>query len=214
MKHIISVKDLTIKFENNCVFSNLNLKVVKGDKVAIIGESGSGKTTLINTLCGFNTNFKGEILIKGIPLNKENTAEIRKHISWLPQELTNNIQNTEDLFFYPFTFKANRHLYPSKNEIEKIFNEFGLSYQILQKKVQEISGGQKQRLVLASIILLKKDIIFLDEPTSALDEKNVEKVVNYLLQNKDLTIVATSHNKLWIDNSTKVLNIEDYARND
>ncbi len=213
MQPLLSVKNLSVQFGELQIFSDLNFEINNGDKVAVTGESGSGKTTLLNTLCGFNTNFKGEIIIAGMTLNKENIFEIRKHIAWLPQEITGGMETAEELFYFPFTFKANKHLMPTKQQIEEILNEFGLTPAILKKRIQEISGGQKQRIALASILLLKKDIIFLDEPTSALDDKNIKKVADYILDNKDLTVIATSHNKYWTSKSGKIINIEEYARN-
>ncbi len=213
MQPILSVKNLSVQFGKQPIFSGLNFTMNRGDKVAVTGESGSGKTTLLNTLCGFNTHFKGEITIAGMPLSKENIFEIRKHIAWLPQEITGAMDTAEELFYFPFTFKANKHLRPTRTQTENILHKFGLTSDILKKKIQEISGGQKQRIALASVLLLKKDIIFLDEPTSALDEKNIKKVADYILNNKDITVIATSHNPYWTSKSGQIINIENYASN-
>lgn len=213
MANEVIAKNLTVSLGGNIIFKNLSFSVKKGEKVSITGESGSGKTTLLNILCGFITNYTGTVDIKSKTINKNNIDLIRKkHIAWLPQEITGGFDTAEELFFYPFTFKNNEHLRPDDNEIDRIFNAFGLKKDILQKKLTEISGGQKQRVTLASIILQKKDIILLDEPTSALDEKNIKNVTDFLFSLKDQTIIATSHNPYWVSKSNKIINIEDYAK--
>jgi putative ABC transport system ATP-binding protein len=209
----VCAENLTVSLNGKNIFSNLSFSINKGEKVSIIGESGSGKTTLLNTLCGFITNYKGTLTIKGKQVNKNNIFTIRKkHIAWLPQEITAGFETAEELFFYPFSFKNNEHLQPSTIEINEIFQNFGIDREILKKKLSEISGGQKQRIALASIILLRKDIILLDEPSSALDEKNIKKVTDYIFSLKTQTIISTSHNPYWISKSDKTINIENYAK--
>ncbi len=209
---ILQVKDLSISFDNSTLFSNLSFEIFQGEKVTIIGASGTGKSTLINTLCGFNLNFSGQITIFNMPLDILHLFQIRNKISWLPQELQFPFDSVKELFYFPFDFNVNRHLKPAQKDIEELFEIFNLNTKLLDKRLSEISGGQKQRIIWVSILLLKKPIMFLDEPTSALDEDNIKKVTDYLFTQKDLTIIAASHNNYWINQSDKIINIEKYAQ--
>jgi len=212
MGKILQVSGLSVSYGNQPVFTNLSFDAYRGEKISLIGESGSGKTTLINAICGFIPSTKGEVIIKGTNVNKGNIDEIRrKYLTWLPQEVSGIFETASELFFYPFTFKANKHLYPTKKQINEIFENFGLKPRLLEKNINEISGGQKQRIALASIILLKRDIVLLDEPTSALDEKNIKNITDYIFSLQDTTVIASTHNSYWMRKTGKIINLDEYA---
>lgn len=205
---MIGINDLNINFNEEVIFKDFSLSVCKGEKIAIVGKSGKGKSTLLNLLAGFITDYKGQITIDGIYLESKNIQEIRKKIAWLPQDISLNLRTVNELIFTPFTFSINKEKKPSNKEISDIFNEFELSENLLIKTLKEISGGQKQRIMLASCLLMKKPLLLLDEPTSALDETSKKKVADYILNKQDITVIAVSHDKYWIENSNKTLLLE------
>ncbi len=204
---MINIKNLNVKFKNETVFENFSLTIHKGQKLAITGKSGKGKSTLLNLIAGFIPDFKGQIYVNGIVLNPNNICEIRKLIAWLPQETALNFNLVNDLFLSPFKFNINKKRLPDKKQIAEIFEYFELSEQLLKKKVKEISGGQKQRILLASCILLKKTVLLLDEPTSALDKSIKKKITDYIFSQKDMTIIAATHDDYWYEKSDKVMNL-------
>ena len=130
-----------------------------------------------------------------------------KDIAWLPQETALNFKTVNELFFASFEFVLNKNLKPTKQEVSNIFNEFELSKNLLTKKIKEISGGQKQRIILASCLLLKKTLLLIDEPTSALDENIKKKVTDYILSKNNLTVIAATHDKYWIEKSDLVVEL-------
>ncbi|HKL37761.1 MAG TPA: ATP-binding cassette domain-containing protein, partial [Bacteroidales bacterium] len=91
--------------------------------------------------------------------------------------------------------------------------DLGLSESILKKNLDEISGGQKQRLAIASAVLLDKALLILDEPTSSLDGKSIQKAADLIFPQKDLTVLSTSHNKWWIEQSDKTYNLDLHGTN-
>ncbi|MGI9526220.1 MAG: ABC transporter ATP-binding protein [Weeksellaceae bacterium] len=204
---MIQVKNLTVALGGKTIIDNLSFSLDKGKKMAIIGGSGTGKTTLLNTMAGFIPNFKGTILIDNIALNPTNIATIRSQIAWLPQDTSLNVKTVEELFYAPFNLQANKKQKPSKQEILEIFDAFELSESLLLKDSRDISGGQKQRIILASCILLHKPLLLIDEPTSALDKTIKEKVTDYVLGIKELTILAVTHDKYWMDQSDDILSL-------
>ncbi|MCF6183643.1 MAG: ATP-binding cassette domain-containing protein [Bacteroidales bacterium] len=204
---MIEISKLNINFKDEIIFSNFSLLIKKGEKVAITGKSGKGKTTLLNLLAGFVPDYKGVVSIFGKSLNAENISEIRKNIAWLPQDTSLAVKTVEELFYAPFEFEINKKNKPGKNEIAEIFKEFELSESLLDKKINEISGGQKQRIMLASCFLLKKSLLLIDEPTSALDEKVKRKITDYILNRKNLTVVAATHDEYWIKKSDKFVEL-------
>ena len=205
---IIEIKNLYVRYKDITLFNGLNAEIFKNEKVAIVGESGSGKSTLINVLLGFVPEFEGEIIIDHKELNEKNIHEIRKETAYVPQELSFSIFPTvKKLFYRPFEFKANKHLYPSKKQIKEIFDLFELDLNLLERPIKEISGGQKQRIVLAGGILLKKPLLFLDEPTSALNTSIKNKISDYILQLKDTTIIASTHDEYFIEKAQKIIRL-------
>ena len=205
---MVTINNLNISFGNEVVHKDFSLSVKKGEKLAITGEPGKGKTTLLNVLAGFIPNYEGEISVDGIGLNSKTVNEIRAKMAWLPQDTTLTLESVEELFFAPFEFVQNKAEKPTKEEIEAIFKAFNLSVELLTKKVNEVSGGQKQRIILASCLLLNKPLLLIDEPTSALDQAVKERVTNYILNKKELTVIAVTHDEYWIGNSDDVLEIK------
>lgn len=128
-------------------------------------------------------------------------------MAWLPQDTSLKLKTTEELLYAPFEFLLNKYNIPTNLEIFEIFKEFDLSENLLTKKLKEISGGQKQRIILASCLLLKKPLLLIDEPTSALDEHIKKKVTDYILNKKDLTVIAATHDDYWIEHSDKVIHL-------
>ena len=204
---MLTINNLNISFGSEIVHKNFSLSVKKGEKLAITGESGKGKTTLLNVLAGFIPDYEGEISVDGIVLNSKSIYEIRSKMAWLPQDTSLNLGSVKELFFAPFEFAQNKTEKPTKEEIAYIFKTFYLSEELLTKNVNEISGGQKQRIILASCLLLNKPLLLIDEPTSALDQAVKERVTDYILNKKELTVVAVTHDEYWINRSNRVIHL-------
>ena len=162
---------------------------------------------MLNLLVGFIPEFTGDVLVKGWPLDSKNINEIRQLIAWLPQETNLTFPKVGDLFWAPFRWISNKKQMPSEQAIQGVFEAFDLSFSLLKKNTKDISGGQKQRIMLASCLLLKKPILLLDEPTSALDDSVKRIVTDYILRQKDITVVVATHDSYWIEQSEKVVRL-------
>ncbi len=205
---MIEVENLTVSLDGKKILHNLSFHIPENKKVAVIGESGKGKTTLLNTLMGFVPHYTGKITVNKIDLNPKTVHQIRKIISYLPQDLHFSIlSSAKELFYKPFEFEANKHLYPSSAEVNRILKKFKLPPDIFSKGLKEISGGQKQRVALAGILLLKKPVLFLDEPTSALDAEIKKDIMDYIFSLDDITLMAATHDEEWIKRSEIIINL-------
>lgn len=206
---MIKVENLSVSFSGEQVIRNLSFVVLDGEKVALSGPSGSGKSTIINLLMGFVHPFGGNIWVNGMPLNEQNINYIRGQISWLPQELAFKLDSVRELFYLPFTFRANRDMLPSDGDVAALFKELLLDVSLLNKKLSEISGGQKQRVALASVLLLHKKILLLDEPTSALDAESRGAIINLIKKLQGVTVITSTHDAEWLEATDKVINLKD-----
>ncbi len=204
---MIIVDNLTVKFDEKIILNNLNFELPKGGKYAVAGPSGAGKSTLLNVLMGFAVPSSGKVIIDGSEVKSENIESIRSKIAWVPQELHLQVNGVKDLVQFPFSFKRNKKISPGDREISKILSTFGLDPDILNKQLNDISGGEKQRIVLSVAVLLKRQLVFLDEITSALDRGSRIKVMDYFFNQPDLTVLAVTHDDEWMKRSDKIIHL-------
>tara|TARA_R110002050_G_scaffold252628_1_gene390861 strand:+ start:18059 stop:18676 length:618 start_codon:yes stop_codon:yes gene_type:complete len=202
---IIQLKNINISYGSQVVIENLSFEVSKGEKVAITGESGKGKSTILNVLAGFTPFQEGAVLMFDKPLSPTNISFIRQQMAWLPQETALQFDSVQEMIDAPFEFAANAKKKPTDAQVQEVFENLSLPLDLLQKTPATISGGQRQRILLASSLLLKKPLLLTDEPTSALDEANRQRITDYVLSQKDLTVVASTHDNYWMDKSTKII---------
>jgi ABC-type bacteriocin/lantibiotic exporter with double-glycine peptidase domain len=202
---VAEFKNIEVRYDDKILFKDLSFDIEKGQKVVITGASGKGKTTVLNVLTGFTPFHTGDINVLGKSLSPENIQWIRQQISWVPQETALHFDSVKEMIYAPFEFASNTHLKPTKEQIELLFEALSLPFEILNKTPATISGGQRQRVLLASSLLLQKPILITDEPTSALDENNRKRITDYVLGQKDLTVIASTHDTYWMEKSDKII---------
>ena len=203
----IKFDHVSLNYGNEDIITNLSFDLNSKSKGVIKGASASGKTTLLNMVMGFSVPDRGKIMVDGIVVDGGNVFEIRSRIGWLPQEFPFGTGSVREVMMYPFQFKRNKSLKPSDNDILELMDAFDLSRNVLDKSFEEVSGGQKQRLGLITILLLKREVLLLDEPTSALDNHSKKLIIDYLFGNQDLTILSASHDPDWVNSFETVLEL-------
>lgn len=193
---LFSCRNLTFKTDDLTILNDLCLDISEGEHLAITGPSGSGKSSLLRVLLGFVAPTSGEILFKDKPLITKTLPELRNFVGTLFQEpsLTGNTVN--DAIFHPFTFQHNRKRIPSEERVLRELKSAGLHNNILDKKIDDISGGEKQRIALIRTILLDRMILVADEPTSALDKDSRNALTKMLLSPRRSAIIVTHDEEL------------------
>ncbi|MGG1400060.1 ABC transporter ATP-binding protein [Bacillus salipaludis] len=203
------------KFNKQEVLTGLDLKIVKGEFVSIMGASGSGKTTLLNVLSSIDRVSSGIIKIQGKEITRmkeKQLAEFRKHhLGFIFQEynLLDTLTVKENILL-PLSISN-----ASKQEADRRFNEVASQLGITEignKYPNEISGGQKQRTSAARAFIHNPSIIFADEPTGALDSKSASDLLNKLNQlniSSGATIVMVTHDPVAASYSSRVIFIKD-----
>ena len=194
----LSIKNLSYTYPDGThALKNVNMEILKGQKVAIMGPNGAGKSTLFSHFNGLTEPTSGYLELDGkkMEYDKKSLLEVRQKVGIV-------FQDPNDQLFAP-TVKEDVAFGPMN---------LGLSYEEVEKRVDEalelvgmkkfkdktphhLSGGQKKRVAIAGIIAMRPEIMILDEPTAGLDPQGVDQVLTILNNlNKDgMSIVISSH---------------------
>lgn len=209
IKGNIEFKNVYFSYNKKYNLENINLDIKKGEKVAIIGESGSGKTTLINLL---NRNYeivKGEILIDSINIKDYDFNFLKERIL-----ITNQKSNVfKDTIINNITFNKHKDIskYSRITLFDKVINkkEKNLKF-IVEQNGKNLSGGEKQRLILTRNIIKDFDILVLDDSLSATDLKTENKILdNILKEYKNKTIIFVTNRISSIKKFDKIIILKD-----
>ena len=194
---MLHINNACIAFGTEVLFSGFEMKLEKGETACIVGQSGCGKTSLLNAVMGFVPLYEGTIKVGGTLLDKSTIDLVRRQIAWIPQELALPFEWVKEMVSLPFELKVNRSVPFSEERLFMCFDELGLEHELYFKRVNEVSGGQRQRSMLAVAALLNKPLIVIDEPTSALDTGSTDKVLAFFRRQaeKGAAVLAVSHDK-------------------
>lgn len=194
---MLYIENASIAYNNEVLFSGFSLHLNRGEIASISGPSGCGKTSLLNAILGFTPLKEGRIVLNGTVLDKSSIDIVRKQIAWIPQELALPLEWVKDMVQLPFGLKANRNFPFSEVRLFEHFEDLGLEQELYYKRVNEISGGQRQRMMIAVASMIGKPLIIVDEPTSALDSGSSGKVLTFFrrLTEKGSAILTVSHDE-------------------
>ena len=194
---MLEIKNLKKSFANNHVLKGIDLKVNKGDVIAIIGSSGCGKSTFLRCINMIEKPSGGKIIFEGIDLTGKHVDlfRIREKIGMVFQQfnLFPHLTVIENIMLAPVKLKKMSNIEARKKAM-KLLDDIGLR----DKKdnyPNELSGGQKQRVAIARTLIMEPDIILFDEPTSALDPEMVGEVLDLMKKIADdgKTMIVVSH---------------------
>lgn len=203
METTIEFRNLTYRYPDTTkpALSNINLKVRQGEFVLVRGSSGSGKSTLLRCIMGLVPHytggfFKGRVTVNGLDTLKHSVEEISTLAGMVFQDPENQLVCTtvvNELAFGMENLRLERMEMHSR--MLETARELGIEH-LLDRKTTEISAGEKQKIILASVLAMQPKVLLLDEPSSQLDPSNTRKLNSILLKlnrEKDMTIVLVEH---------------------
>lgn len=194
----LETKDLSYTYHDGTqALKKVNIKIKKGEKIAIMGPNGAGKSTLFSHFNGLNEPTSGHVEIDGekIIFEREALLKVRQKVGIVFQDPNDQLfapTVKEDVAFGPMNLGL------EYEEVEKRIKEslemVGMSG-FEEKTPHHLSGGQQKRVAIAGIIAMRPEIMILDEPTAGLDPEGVDKVLNILndLNKEGMSIVISSH---------------------
>lgn len=221
-------KNLTMSFGTQTIFENVNLNIPDDTKIGVVGVNGAGKTTLFKLLMGLEFADAGNIITKSgyrinwLPqvisddvsdmnidvlnylLQARPIKKLNIELQTLYESLANTNSNQNEIFNK--IEKIQKQLdywdsYNAENTLFKIIDGVKLSDDILLKKLNELSGGQKSKVAFVKLLYSNPEIILLDEPTNHLDEESKKYIINYLKNYKG-TVLIISHDVDFLDQVT------------
>ena len=209
---MIEFRNITVKYKDKLVFDHFNLKINNGDKVLLYGKSGTGKSSILKLLLGFIQPETGEVLIDDSPLDKKSVWQLRRQTAFVNQNLEIGEGSIRKYFQEFFNLGCNSCISYDEEKILKLFEFFELPDDYLDKEIEELSGGEKQRIAIISSLLIDREIYLLDEITSALDTEMKQKVAKFFAKDFDKTLLIVSHDEIWKEfENIQVVNLNGAA---
>ncbi len=219
METVVELQDISKSYRMDKqelhILKNINLKIDKGERVAIMGPSGSGKSTLLHLIGCLDRPSSGKVLIDGTDISKLTDNELAKIRSekigfvfqffYLIPTLT-AIGNV----MLPMTFgkiPKSQH----KKKAEELLKAVGLEDRMYHKR-SELSGGEVQRVAIARAMANNPQIILADEPTGNLDSESGKEIMNLLIklnEEQKITLVIVTHENIIASHAERVINLKD-----
>ena len=227
MKDCLELRDVELAYGNRPVLRGVNLRLQRGESLAIVGPSGEGKTTLLLVLLGLLRPTAGEILIDGAPVSRATRASVRRQLGWVPQEPV----------LFADTILANVALGDERPDRERAERALGMAGarrivdalplgldSIVAEGGADLSVGERQRICIARALYRRAPILLLDEPTAALDggaEAELGRTIDALLAQEDdpdssqamtsraSTVILVSHRESTVRRADRVVVLVD-----
>lgn len=227
---ILTVEKLSHSFGGRIIFSDVSFRLLKGEHVALVGANGEGKSTFMNILTRKIEPESGKItwskkvkvgyldqhseLIKGSTI-RDNLQAAYSELFAIEQSISDDYIAMADIDEEKMNelledigtrqeYLEQHDYYLIDSKIEEIANAFGLNTIGLDRPVDELSGGQRTKILLAKLLLEKPDILLLDEPTNYLDKEHIDWLINYL-KNYENAFILVSHDIPFLNETVNII---------
>lgn len=218
---VLELKDVTFKYQlaKETILENISLSIEKGEFVALVGRNGVGKTTLCSIMRGLIPTFhtgtmSGQVLLNGIDISDMSIGDLALHIGFVFQNPFVQVSGVKQTVFEEIAYGL-ENLGVERSEIIRRVDEMLVQLNIghlKSKHPMQLSGGQSQRVALASVLVMDPGILIIDEPTSQLDPQGTEEVFETirLLKERKKTIILVEHKVDWVaEYADRVIVIND-----
>ncbi len=194
---MLEIKNLSYRYKKDIASLNqVSLTIQPGKLNILLGKNGSGKSTLMKCVLSLYKGYEGEILYNGTDMKKMKRKDIAKTISYLPQEIPRSsltVYDTLELGKLPYLSYRNHKR--KEDSISSIIEELHLE-NVIDKTTDELSGGERQKVMIAKALVQKCDLLIMDEPTSSLDIENqalLLRLLEKLVKEKGMTVLLSLH---------------------
>ncbi len=195
---MLKIKNIDQEIEDNKILKDINLDLKKGEFLGIVGPNGAGKTTLLRTISNVLEPKKGSVKIKNKDISNMGRKEISKLISMVPQNSYISFPfNALDIVLMgrsPYKGRFDSRTKKDKEKAEK-YMKLTNTLQFKNRNVNDLSGGELQRIAIARALIQEPEILLMDEPTSHLDLNHEFEILSLIknLQDEGLSIISVFH---------------------
>ena len=195
----LAVRNLNYRFGSRVLFEGVSFSIIPGEYAAIIGPNGSGKTTLLRCILCILGDWGGKVELDGVSVRKIGRKRIARRIAYVQQNLTTvfpfTVRQIVEMGRYPHLHP----LSPLSDEDRRIVDESLDAMEVAafaDRIIDTLSGGERQKVILAAALAQQPDLMLLDEPTTFLDYKHQAEICRYLRQinrERRTTILEVTH---------------------
>ncbi|MGF9658114.1 iron ABC transporter ATP-binding protein FetA [Pantoea agglomerans] len=205
---LLDVKDVAFSVGDRQLLKPVSLQLYQGDCVLLTGPSGSGKSTLLKILASLITPTSGQLFFRNSEITTLKAEAYRQQVSYCFQTPQLFGQTVYDNLALPWQIRRQK---PQRDKLVAALESVNLSPDMLNKPVEQLSGGEKQRVGLLRNLQFMPEVLLLDEVTSALDEENrlsVLSLINRISAEEKVAVVRISHDVNDIQQAEQVLRLE------
>ena len=206
---MIEFKNVSFCYEKeHPVLKNMSFSIEKGEAVGLIGANGAGKSSMLKVLLGLLPH-EGEILVNGIPLCKQNLAEIRRILGFVLQNSDNQMFMPtvyDDMMFGLLNYGMSKE--DAEHRVDAVLEQLDLT-QLKNKYNHKISGGEKRMAAIATVLAMEPEVIIMDEPSVSLDPYNRRAVINVINSLTQTKIIASHDLDMVMETCRRVILISD-----
>ena len=207
---ILQLQNVSFDIGGNTILKEVNLSIAPGEFKLITGPSGCGKSTLLKIVASLLSPSAGQILFDGKDINTLAPETYRQQVSYCAQTPALFGDTVYDNLIFPWQI---RHQHPEPDRFLTQLPRFGLPEETLSKSINELSGGEKQRISLIRNLQFLPQVLLLDEITSALDEqnkKNVNDIIHRYVRDKQVAVLWVTHDKDEISHADEVITLPSH----
>ncbi|BBV01925.1 iron ABC transporter ATP-binding protein FetA [Providencia hangzhouensis] len=204
---LLQLSNIGYSIEQKTILDNVQINLQAGDFKLITGPSGCGKSTLLKIVASLISPTQGTIKFQGKDINTILPETYRQQVSYCTQTPTLFGQTVYDNLVFPYQI---RKLLFNKDKVISDLHQFSLHESILDKGINELSGGEKQRISLIRNLQFLPQVLLLDEITSALDEENkiiVNEFIHHLTSDKKIGVLWVTHDQDEIAHTNEVITL-------
>ena len=187
------------------VLRELSFQIAPGERVGLIGANGAGKSTLMKLLLGLLPCRQGKIYAGGLPVSRENLAQVRRTLGYVLQDSDNQMFMPtvyEDMVFAPLNYGLCRE--DAEKRVDAVLERLGLT-ELKHRYNHKISGGEKRMAAIATILAMEPAVLLMDEPTTSLDPCNRRKVIRTIGTLPQTILIASHDLDMILDTCQRVI---------
>ena len=204
---ILELENIAYQANQKQILQNISFEVEEKAFLTLIGPSGAGKSTILKLIANLINPNHGKILFNGKDIMKIAPLIYRRNVSYCFQQPSLFGEKVSDNLSFPYEI---RNLKVDQERVYQLLRDVNLGAEYLDKDINSLSGGEKQRIALIRNLLFLPEVLLLDEVTTGLDQASKE-IVHHLIEQvhrKDVTIIQVTHDQSEIESAQHIVRIE------